>query len=129
MGKVYKKVLLIDDSEVDNFMNEKLIKHLGFAKEVVLKDSASSALEYLSTEKEDAMPELIFLDIMMPLMDGFTFLEELDKKEEHVKNCCKVIMLSSSESFKDLNRANKSIYVYKFLNKPLTEANLNAINI
>ena len=125
----YKKVLLVDDSEIDNFINAKLISKTRFAKETVEKLSASAALEYLKTEskKPDNLPEVIFLDIMMPVIDGFGFLDEYDNLPDAIKNRCKIIMLSSSESFKDLNRANSSRLVNKFLNKPLSEKALEVI--
>ena len=69
------------------------------------------------------------LDIMMPGMDGFAFLEEFDKLQTEVKGKSKIIMLSTSESFRDLNRANKNPFVRKFLNKPLTQQVLQAINV
>ena len=66
---------------------------------------------------------------MMPVMDGFAFLDEFAKLPEDITKNCKVIMLSTSESFKDLNKANKNRFVYKFLNKPLTDQVLAAINV
>ena len=64
---------------------------------------------------------------MMPVMDGFGFLEEYEKLPDLIRDKCKIIMLSSSESFKDLNRANSSRLVNKFLNKPLSEKALEVI--
>ena len=66
---------------------------------------------------------------MMPQMDGFQFLEAFEKLPEDQRMQMKVVMLSTSESFKDLNRANKNPYVRKFLNKPLTLQVLQAINV
>jgi CheY-like chemotaxis protein len=125
----YNRVLIVDDSEIDSFINKKLLSKAHFAKEIVEKLSGSAALDFLknSAVKEAELPEVIFLDIMMPLMDGFAFLDEYEKLPESIKAKCKIIMLSSSESFKDLNRANGSKYVYKFLNKPLTEKALEVL--
>ena len=79
--------------------------------------------------KKPCFSAVIFLDIMMPQMDGFQFLEAFEKLPEDQRMQMKVVMLSTSESFKDLNRANKNPYVRKFLNKPLTLQVLQAINV
>jgi CheY-like chemotaxis protein len=76
-----------------------------------------------------SLPDLIFLDIMMPIMDGFGFLDEFAKLPDDITQKCKIVMLSTSESFKDLNKANKNRFVYKFLNKPLNEQVLTALNV
>jgi CheY-like chemotaxis protein len=125
----YKKALLIDDNEIDNFINKKLLLKTRFALDIVEKKSAASALDFLRSvaNEPENMPDIIFLDIMMPVMDGFDFLDEFDKLPASLKANCRIIMLSSTESFKDLNRANSNKYVYKFLNKPLTEMVLAAI--
>jgi CheY-like chemotaxis protein len=123
--------MLVDDNELDNFINKKLLENEKFADNIIVQQSAQSALEELKKLEStpDKLPRIIFLDIMMPHMDGFGFLDELGKFGENVKKSCKVIMLSTSESFKDLNRANQNRFVYKFLNKPLSKPVLDAIQL
>lgn len=125
----YSKVLLIDDNSIDNFVNKKLIEMTGFASVVEVYESAVEALKELKGKKTEQLPDVIFLDIMMPVMDGFAFLEEFNRLGPDYSGKCKIIMLSTSESFQDLNRANKNPLVQKFLNKPLTEPVLEAINV
>lgn len=125
----YQSVMLIDDNSLDNFINKKMIESNGFAEKVDTYQDAREALHFLKTATSGTWPDVIFLDIMMPEMDGFTFLEEFEKLPETVRMHCKIIMLSTSESFKDLNRANKNPFVKKFLNKPLTNQVLQAINV
>ncbi len=127
----YPFVMLIDDNELDNFINKKLLENEKFADNVLVHQSAQSALDELKRlgNTPEQLPRIIFLDIMMPHMDGFGFLEELGKLDDKIKSVCKVIMLSTSESFKDLNRANQSKFVYKFLNKPLNKLVLDAIQL
>jgi CheY-like chemotaxis protein len=125
----YPVVMLIDDNELDNFINKKLLENEKFADSVLVHQSAQSALDELNRLGSDSLPRIIFLDIMMPHMDGFGFLDELGKVNDQIKKSCKVIMLSTSESFKDLNRANQSRFVYKFLNKPLSKQVLDAIQL
>src|SRR5437762_5643958 len=103
MSTRYKKVLLIDDNEIDNFINKKLLLKTQFAEDIVDKTTAMAALEYLQSNSSspENLPDVIFLDIMMPIMDGFGFLDEYDKLPDAVKSKIRIIMLSSTESFKD----------------------------
>jgi CheY-like chemotaxis protein len=125
----YSTVMLVDDNSMDNMVNGQLITSSGFAKKINTFDSGTAMLEFLKSASHEELPEVIFLDIIMPGMDGFQFLEAFEKLDESILKKCKVVMLSSSDSFKDLNRANKNKLVRKFLNKPLTIEMLAAINI
>jgi len=131
MSTRYPLVMLVDDNELDNFINKKLVEADSFAGATTIHTSAQSALEYLKNNASDdgQIPDLIFLDIMMPEMDGFGFLDAFDKLPDSVKSKCRIVMLSTSDSFKDLNRANQNKYVKRFLNKPLNAQVLGALNI
>ena len=126
----FKKVLLIDDNDIDNFINERMITTSNFSEKVIVKNSAEGALEYLRNASADPgeLPEVIFLDLNMPVMDGFGFLEEYDKLSEPVKKHCHVVVLSSSISAEDINRASTNPYVTRYVNKPLGEKYLDAIS-
>ncbi len=130
--KTYKfdRVLLIDDNDIDNFINERMITTNFFSNRVIVKNSGESALNYLRENSgEDAnLPQIIFLDLNMPIMDGFAFLNEYEKLPDTIKKNCKVIVLSSSISPEDINRASTNPLVVKYVNKPLNEKYLAAIN-
>jgi len=130
MSTRYPLVMLVDDNELDNFINKKLVEADSFASATTIHTSAQSALDYLKSQSaETDIPDLIFLDIMMPEMDGFGFLDAFDKLPDAVKSKSRIVMLSTSDSFKDLNRANQNKYVKRFLNKPLNAQVLSALNI
>ncbi len=125
----FDRVLLIDDNDIDNFINERMITTNHFGKSVVVKTSGDAALQYLREQSgnESNIPEVIFLDLNMPVMDGFAFLTEFEKLPDAVKTNSKVIVLSSSISPEDINRASTNPLVVKYINKPLNERYLEAI--
>jgi CheY-like chemotaxis protein len=125
----YETIMLIDDNPLDNFVNKSMVEKECFAKNILVHEKAASALEYLSNTEVANLPDLIFLDINMPEMNGFEFLDQFENLPERITEKSRIVMLSTSESFKDLNRANKNKFVRKFLNKPLTDQVLQAINI
>lgn len=126
----YRKVLLIDDNEIDNFINERMITSSGFSSEVIVKNSADAALDFLKslTSKEE-YPEIIFLDLNMPVKDGFDFLIEYETITEDIKIFSKIVVLSSSISPDDINKASTNTHVFKYVNKPLSEKYLDAISL
>ncbi len=127
----YKNTLLIDDNEIDNFINERMITSSGFAEKVVVRNSTDQAIKYLIENQNNAeiLPEIIFLDLNMPGKDGFVFLNEFEALTESAKQKCKIVVLSSSISPDDINKASINPYVIKYVNKPLSEKYLEAISL
>ena len=134
-GQSYYAVMLIDDNEIDNLINQKMIEATSIAEHIYTHTGARSAIEFLRNlekldkETKNVMPEVIFLDIDMPLMDGFQFLDEFEKLSEETKKKCKVVMLTSSINPQDVNKSKKYSYVKKYINKPLSQDNLANLNI
>ena len=131
----YKSVMLVDDNEIDNLINQKMIEATNFAEHVYTFSGAISALDFLKNIRgskgisSEHIPDIIFLDINMPILDGFQFLEEFEKLSEEIRTHTRILMLSSSISPKDIDRAASSRYVYKYINKPLNARYLEAINL
>ena len=125
----YKSVLLIDDNEIDNFINERMISTSGFSNKVVVKTSCDDAILFLKEVENnaDAIPDIVFLDLNMPGKDGFAFLADFESLSDIVKGKCRIVVLSSSISPDDINRASTNPYVIKYVNKPLSEKYLSAI--
>jgi CheY-like chemotaxis protein len=132
--KKYPTIMLIDDNEIDNLINQKMIEAADISDKIYTYSSAKSGLEFLKNmEKLDVaekiLPDLIFLDIDMPLMDGFQFLDEFEKFSPALKRKCKVVMLTSSINPQDYNLAKKYATVKQFLNKPLSHETIVNLNV
>jgi CheY-like chemotaxis protein len=125
----YKKILVIDDTEIDRYIAQRNITKYHFAEEVVLHESAASALEYLSSLEStpEELPQLIFLDILMPEMNGFDFLEAYAKLPDAIKKNSIIIMLSTSLNADDHEKAKSNRYVAQFVNKPVDKDALAGI--
>jgi len=126
-SSLYKAVLLVDDNEIDNLINQKMIEAAGITEKIFINTSAKSALEFLKNlgilenDGKDFLPDLLFLDIDMPLMDGYQFLDEFGKLKEEIRKKMTIIMLTSSINPHDERAAKKYPFVKKFLHKPLTK--------
>lgn len=123
--------MLVDEDEIDNIINQKIIESNNFSEEILVFQAGQDALAYLSENagNADRLPEIIFLDINMPIMDGFQFLEEFENLEASIHGKCRIIMLSSSISPRDIDRAASNRFVIKYLNKPLNSRYLEAITV
>jgi len=122
-------VMLVDDNDTDNFISKRIIEITKFSQNVIIKNSGKSALDYLQENKDtlDSIPDIIFLDINMPIVDGFVFLYEYEKFSNSVKDKCRVIILSSSDNKSDIDKIINNNFVIKFVTKPLTEKTLTEI--
>lgn len=118
----FKCVMLVDDSEIDNWLAELLIRRTGLAENVLIFHSAQEALHHLKNSHSKtelyAAPEVIFLDIAMPVMSGFEFLE---KYEELELPEIKIYILSASVLAADKDEARHYASVHGYIHKPLTE--------
>lgn len=121
MRKILKRVLLIDDNEADNFIHKIFIQKHGGVEETVAVTSGQKALDYLSSNQTGSYPrpELIFLDINMPRMNGWEFLEEYKKLDDEQKGGVVVVMLTTSLNPDDKKMADGDGNVTEFMNKPL----------
>jgi len=129
--KTIDLVMLVDDNDTDNFISKRIIEITKFARRVEVKGSGKSALDYLKENQNNVenLPNIIFLDINMPIVDGFVFLYEFEKFNELVRSKCKVIILSSSDNKRDIDKIVNNNHVIKFITKPLTEVALDEIKL
>lgn len=124
-----RTVLLIDDNDVDLKINSKLIKISNLFDEIVVCQSAEEGLTYLNRHLSDVqrLPDFILLDIQMPDMDGFDFLEYYKKLPKKLTEKCLIAMLSSTLDFGDIKKAEASRHVVKLLKKPLQAMELEEL--
>src|SRR6266542_2246493 len=112
----FNKVLLVDDDEATNFLAALAIQNLNIANQIEVAEDGLIAYEWI---KHNNCPDIIFLDIRMPRMDGFDFLENLSEM-----NTCKnvkIVMLTSSSRSEDRTKALSYKCVVAYFEKPLTE--------
>ena len=125
----YSMVMLVDDSSIDNFVNKKVIERYRFSDAVLTFTKARQALRYLLrlNQSGEAVPEILFLDLNMPEIDGFEFLETFNLLPAHIKKAIRVVILTSSINPTDVVTCNKYDFVITFLHKPLVKNNLDAV--
>ena len=121
-----KKIMLVDDDQLNNLINTRIItKFSDYTVESFT--SGREALKYLQTCDAASFPEIIFLDINMPVMDGWDFLVEFEKLQSSLLQACSVIMLTSSIDINDIERSKLYKSVREFMSKPLTLESLRLI--
>lgn len=112
--------MLVDDNPNDNFIHERVIKKHNPETIIIIKNNGLEAIRYIKSmrEEKDMQPNLILLDIHMPFMNGWEFLQEYNLLGKDLQNC--VIMLSNYDNLDDQLKAKRWSFVYDFITKPLT---------
>jgi CheY-like chemotaxis protein len=127
-------ILLVDDNPADNDFHKIIIEEADICNHVKVALNGPEALEYLRKSgeagpdsKDWPKPDIIFLDINMPMMNGFEFLEEYKKLNENIKSGLIIVMLTTSLNPDDAKTARENVEVKEFQNKPLTVEALKEI--
>jgi CheY-like chemotaxis protein len=129
----FKQVMLIDDDSLDNFIHQKIIEASFFSEKIFVNTGSKSALEFLSnlevlgSQSISIFPEVIFVDLNMPIIDGFQFLENFKTTLPEKFNATKLILLTASISTSDKPKAASISKEIKFIHKPLTQQALDQI--
>ena len=131
MNKELLQILIIDDDEINNFIASRLIDKIPVKTKINTRLNGLEGLNYIKSnlETQENLPDIIFLDINMPIMNGWEFLEEF----EHIKNTIDkdvyVNMLSSSVYNDDITKAKTYSTVNRFISKPLTVEKIKELYI
>jgi CheY-like chemotaxis protein len=124
------RILLVDDNPIDLLVNQKVVSSIFPKAEVLQEQSAQDALNYLQKAKmENRLPDFVLLDIKMPILTGFDFLERVETSEDKELQAIKVIMVSSSIDPADQEKASNSPLVFDFLEKPLVPQKLKTCGV
>jgi len=117
-----KRVLLVDDDKICNFIAESTLNRLGVAKEVHSALNGQEALDLFNGyfQGEVAVPDIIFLDLNMPIMDGFQFIDAFKKLDFPKKENILIVILTSSMNPQDIQQA-KSLGIDHYMAKPINE--------
>ncbi|WP_264552034.1 response regulator [Flavobacterium sp. N2038] len=110
--------LLIEDNLIDQLVIKQLLKKMLFIEEIYITNDGHEGLQWLRDNKRINKPLIIILDIQMPLMNGFDFLDAFDQLDEILKKEVQIYVLSSTLDPDEITRINQNKYVYKLLNKP-----------
>jgi CheY-like chemotaxis protein len=126
-----KRFMLIDDDDIFNLLNSKVIENSGMSATTLVFTSGQSAIDHLTTHLQDpaGLPDVIFVDIRMPGMDGFEFLETFHKLPADNLHQVRIFMLTSSLDERDQEKATRYAQVLGFYSKPLTQETLDEMNM
>jgi len=118
-----KNVLLVDDDKISNFINSKVLSRTGMVKELHTAMNGKEALDHINKSGTKWSPDVIFVDLNMPVMDGFQFIEAFSKLDHSKTDKVKLVIVTSSEDPEDMARA-RSLGVKDYLVKPMKEADI-----
>lgn len=120
--------MIIDDNDVDLFVIQRTLENFNYSDIITAYRSPKKAIEFFEkidqNQQYDKLPEIILLDIIMPGMSGFDFLDRFNTLSEEVKKRTKVIIVSSSDFSKDKQRSKNYANVIKYVVKPLSQGDL-----
>ncbi|QRM89809.1 response regulator [Lacinutrix sp. WUR7] len=128
MSKNYS-FCIVDDDDVYQFTIKKTINSLNIAKNIMAFSDGEEALNFMieNLHNDEELPDVILLDINMPIMDGFQFMEEYIKIKPKLDKKITIYMISSSVDASDVERANKISEVSDYIIKPIKEGQIQSI--
>jgi CheY-like chemotaxis protein len=123
------KILVVDDDFINNIITEEIIKNTGLSEEIHIATNGQEAIDFIKehcmTVDTSTCIDLILLDLNMPIMDGFEFLEKVQNYP--LQQTVKIVVLTTSTDNRDVDKANK-YPIAGFLSKPLTIEKFNQLH-
>jgi CheY-like chemotaxis protein len=129
MGSQKLDFFIIDDSDVNNYYTEDLLSEYEFTNSVKVFLNATDALNelLLRLDQKIKLPDVIFLDVRMPEMDGFEFIDELEQQLNDRNFPSRVFVLTSSKHKRDVESFEKQFIACEFMNKPLERGDFDGM--
>lgn len=121
----FETVMIIDDNNIDLYISSRLMMKNDFANTILEYSSAEEAIKYLKTGK--LLPEIIFVDIYMPIMSGFEFVDAFQSLPADFKQSCRIFVISSTIDNTDIDWAKSNANIAGFREKPVDRAFLEEI--
>jgi len=113
-------IMCIDDDPISSMLFKKVVQKAAFAKEIINTTNGEEAIAYINNPTNKTKPQLLFLDLNMPVMGGWEFLDLFNDSVYYKTNKTKVIILTSSIDPEDIKKAKSYPNVIEFLSKPIT---------
>jgi CheY-like chemotaxis protein len=122
-----KKVAIIDDDSIFQFTTKVKFEKLELASEVLIFNDGEEILDYIKTTAIEDLPSILLLDINMPIVDGWDFLELYKKIDKEKRDRMEIHMLSSSINPEDVKKAESNEFVTDYITKPIRDEDLTKI--
>jgi response regulator of citrate/malate metabolism len=120
----FNRVIIIDDSEIDLEVEKIIMKGINLAKKIDLRTNGEDVINELSNIRRlDEVPELIFLDLIMPGMDGLEFLQSFSELPEFVRQKCNIVVVTANNDQKTIDMTYTNPSVIDYVVKPLDAEN------
>jgi two-component system nitrate/nitrite response regulator NarL len=127
MVKMVDKTVLIDDSDIDLFIQRRFLEVYNFSNQLFSYKSAGLALDWLTKLNGETPPDIIFLDLNMPEIDGFGFLKRFNDLPSKIVQKSKIVVLTSSNSSQDRDQVFEHKNVIQFITKPLKQSDIEEL--
>jgi CheY-like chemotaxis protein len=121
-----KKILFVDDDPVSHYIHTRIVKHLSIDCEVRVALNGKEALDAMISEQQRFVPDFLFVDLNMPVMDGFRLIQSFNKLQIPGKENTMIIILTSSNNIDDRSRATE-MGIENYIVKPILTIDLSRI--
>jgi CheY-like chemotaxis protein len=133
MSKLLKTVLLVDDDNMTNYLHQRVISKAELCSEVIVAKNGQEGIDKLIELNQELASKnetvVVFLDLNMPILDGWGFLKEYENLKDKLNFDTKIFVLSSSINPDDKARAEENKYVAQYVYKPLTTTSLQTLKL